>query len=190
MKVPWLRGHAGMPGARKSAVVGVAIAASLALAVPVASAAGPQTPSKAQCNGKTYKLGYDVFSGTQPFANLVTQGLMDAAKSVGCVTIVKTVDNLNGPVAVGNLKTLLNQKIDGFIDFQVLAPFQTPIQKLLKGAKIPGVAIVGAARPGAPDATPTPSRTRSSPRSPRPARSSSSATRAPCRACSRSSDPS
>jgi ABC-type sugar transport system substrate-binding protein len=150
MKVPWSRGHEGMPVVRKS-VLGVAVVASLALAVPAASAAGPQTPSKAQCKGKTYKLGYDVFSGTQPFANLVTQGLLDAAKKVGCVTIVKTVDNLNGPVAVGNLKTLLNQKIDGFIDFQVLAPFQTPIQKLLKGAHIPGVAIVGADLPGSPD---------------------------------------
>jgi ribose transport system substrate-binding protein len=152
MKVPWSRGHDGMPVVRKSAVVGAAaIAAALALGVPTAGAAGPQTPSKAQCKGKTYKLGYDVFSGTQPFANLVTQGLMDAAKKVGCVKIVKTVDNLNGPVAVSNLKTLLNQNIDGFIDFQVLAPFQTPIQKLLKSAKIPGVAIVGADLPGSPD---------------------------------------
>jgi ABC-type sugar transport system substrate-binding protein len=108
-------------------------------------------PSKAQCKKSSYKIGYDVFSGTQPFANLVTKGLQDAAKQLGCVTIVKTVDNLNGPVAVGNLKTLINQKIDGFVDFQVLAPFQTPITKLLSSAKIPGVAIVGASLAGSPD---------------------------------------
>ena len=108
----------------------------------------PVKPTKALCKKSSYKIGYDVFSGTQPFANLVTKGLYDAAKQLGCVTIVKTVDNLNGPVAVGNLKTLLNQKIDGFVDFQVLAPFQPAISKLLKGASIPGVAIVGADLPG------------------------------------------
>ena len=110
----------------------------------------PLTPTKALCKGGPYKIGYDVFSGAQPFANLVTKGLKDAGKKLGCVTIVTTIDNLNGPVAVANVKTLLNQGADGIIDFNVLAPFQLPIAKLLKTAGIPGVAIVGAELPGYP----------------------------------------
>ncbi len=115
-----------------------------------ATAADPPTPTKALCKKSSYKIGYDVFSGTQPFANLVTKGLNDAAKKLGCVTIIKTVDNLNGPVAVGNTKTMINQKIDGLVDFNVLAPFQPAIAKLIKAAGIPGVAIVGADLPGSP----------------------------------------
>lgn len=108
-------------------------------------------PTKALCKKASYKLGYDVFSESQPFAVTVSQGLKNAAKSIGCVTILTTTDNLNGPVAIGNLKTLLNEGIQGFVDFQVLAAFQPPITKLLANAKIPGVAIVGANLPGSPD---------------------------------------
>ncbi len=108
-------------------------------------------PSKALCKKASYKIGYDVFSEAQPFANLVTQGLVDAAKNIGCATIVKVTDNLNGPVAIGNLKTLIIEKIQGFVDFQVLAAYQPAITKILATAKIPGVAIVGANLPGSPD---------------------------------------
>ncbi|MDA8290098.1 MAG: substrate-binding domain-containing protein [Actinomycetota bacterium] len=108
-------------------------------------------PSKALCKKSHYKIGYDVFSGSQPFANLVTAGLVKAAQSIGCASIVKTIDNLNGPVAVGNLKTLVNEGIGGFVDFQVLAAYQPAIASELKSAKIPGVAIVGANLPGSPD---------------------------------------
>ena len=94
-------------------------------------------PSKALCKKASYKIGYDVFSGSQPFANLVTQGLDNAAKSIGCVTIVKTIDGLNGPVAIGNLKTLLVEKIQGFVDFQVLAAFQPAITKILATGRSP-----------------------------------------------------
>jgi len=94
-------------------------------------------PSKALCKKASYKIGYDVFSEAQPFANLVTQGLVDAAKSIGCATIVKVTDNLNGPVAIGNLKTLVIEKIQGFVDFQVLAAYQPAITKILATAKIP-----------------------------------------------------
>jgi ABC-type sugar transport system substrate-binding protein len=139
----------------RSRLLAVSAAALLLVAVFAFASAGagaapPVTPTKALCKQANYKIGYDVFSGTQPFANLVTKGLYDAAKKLGCVTLVKTVDNLNGPVAVANLKTLLTQQIVGFVDFQVLAPFQPAISKLLKAAKIPGVAVVGADLPGSP----------------------------------------
>ena len=129
--------------------------ASTALAGPKAhaSAAAPQDlahPTKALCKKDSYKIGYDVFSGNQPFAVSLTNGILDAAKKVGCVKILKTVDNLNGPVAVGNLKTLINEGIDGFIDFQVLAAYQTAMAKTLKSKKIPAVTVVGAELPGFP----------------------------------------
>ena len=63
---------------------------------------------------------------------------------------MKAVDNLNGPVAVGNVKTLLNEGIDGFVDFQVLANYQPAIAKLLKSGKVPAVTVVGATLPGFP----------------------------------------
>ena len=62
---------------------------------------------------------------------------MNSAKSIGCVTIVKTIDNLNGPVAIGNLKTLIVEGIKGFIDFQVLAAYQPAITKILAGRQDP-----------------------------------------------------
>jgi ABC-type sugar transport system substrate-binding protein len=119
-----------------------------------ASAAASQQdlahPTKALCKQAHYKIGYDVFSDSQPFAHSLTQGLVNAAKSIGCAEVVKTVDNLNGPVAVGNLKTLLNQGIQGFVDFQVLAAYQPAMSKILKQAKIPAVTVVGATLPGFP----------------------------------------
>jgi len=146
----WLR-LLSMTGAVTVLVLGSPGVASASTRTAAVRSPQIAAPSKALCKKSSYKIGYDVFSGTQPFADLVTQGLDNSAKSIGCVTIVKTIDNLNGVVAVANLKTLINEGIQGFIDFQVLAAFQPPIQKILAAAKIPGVAIVGANLPGSPD---------------------------------------
>jgi ABC-type sugar transport system substrate-binding protein len=108
-------------------------------------------PTKKLCKLKKYKIGYDVFSDSQPFAVSLTQGLEDAAAKVGCVTIVKTVDNLSGPTAVANTRTLINEGINGYVDFQVLAAFQPAIEKLLKAKKIGSVGVVGAVLPGFPN---------------------------------------
>ena len=151
-----------MPTARAARLLVSAIAAGLLVLAALGGAAKatsneatakispPIVPTKALCKGGPYKIGYDVFSGTQPFANLVSKGLRDAAKKIGCATVVTTVDNLNGPVAVANVRTLLNQGAHAIVDFNVLAPFQAPIAKLLKEKGVPGVAIVGANLPGYP----------------------------------------
>jgi ribose transport system substrate-binding protein len=131
------------------AMAGGAIASPKAPAGP-AKVQDLAHPTKALCKKDHYKIGYDVFSPNQPFAVSLTNGLVDAAKKIGCAEIIKTVDNLNGPVAVGNLKTLINQDIDGFVDFQVLAPFQNAMSKILKQKKIPAVTVVGAELPGFP----------------------------------------
>ena len=108
-------------------------------------------PTKALCKLKTtYKIGYDVFSNSQPFAVSLSDGLKAAAKSVGCAQIVSTVDNLSGPTAIANIHTLINEQINGFVDFQVLQAYQPAISKLLKAAKIPAVTVVGATLPGFP----------------------------------------
>jgi ABC-type sugar transport system substrate-binding protein len=140
------------------AVFGVAMTAGGAVAARTAGATKGSAaasldlahPTKALCKKSSYKIGYDVFSDTQPFAVSLTNGLIDAAKSIGCAQVVKAVDNLNGPVAVGNLKTLLNEGINGFVDFQVLANYQPAMAKLLKQAKLPAVTVVGATLPGFP----------------------------------------
>src|SRR5450432_2682163 len=102
MQGQWTNGRTSKavvrPHRRWSLLATAAILASV-LTVGVSSAgassssasSGPVKPSKALCKKSSYKIGYDVFSGTQPFANLVTKGLYDAAKQIGCVTLVKTV---------------------------------------------------------------------------------------------------
>lgn len=115
-----------------------------------AAALNLNNPTKALCKKSSYKIGYDVFSDSQPFAVSVGQGLKQAAASVGCVQILQTVDNMNGPVAIGNLHTLINEQIDGFVDFQVLAQYQPSIASILKQNKLTATDIVGAALPGSP----------------------------------------
>lgn len=107
-------------------------------------------PTKALCKKSSYKIGYDVFSDSQPFAVSLSTGLKQAAESVGCAQIIQTVDNQNGPVAIGNLHTLINEGINGFVDFQVLAQYQPAMSKILKSSKIPSVTVVGATLPGFP----------------------------------------
>lgn len=133
-----------LPAALLAAVMVVAVGGAVAKPTP------PIAASSNLCKGKTFKIGYDVFSSTQPFANLVTKGLKDAAKRTGCVTVITTVDNLNGPVAVGNVKTMLNEGANGIIDFNVLAAYQPAIAKLVKQAGVPADAVVGANLPGYP----------------------------------------
>ena len=61
---------------------------------------------------------------------------------MGCAEIVSTVDNLSGPTAIANLHTLINEGINGFVDFQVLSAYQPAMAKILKAAKIPAVTVV------------------------------------------------
>lgn len=144
------RGRFGLP----AAVAAMSAVAAMLVMVGASGAAPKPTPpiaaSSALCKGKTFKIGYDVFSATQPFANLVTKGLKDAAKKTGCVTVITTVDNANGPVAVANVKTMLNQGANGIVDFNILSAFQPAIAKLVKAAGVPANAIVGAELPGYP----------------------------------------
>ena len=131
-------------------VSGLAVATSGAGA-SVKAHSSLASPTKALCkSGKTYKIGYDVFSSSQPFAVSVTNSLKAAAKSVGCASVLVEVDNMNGPQAIANIKTEINEGINLFVDFQVLAPYQQAIANLLKAHHIKAVTIVGAELPGFP----------------------------------------
>ena len=150
----------------RSLAVGAASVALAAAAVVTGAAASParpaarqpqrvfpldlSNPTKALCKKPSYKIGYDVFSDSQPFAVTLSNGLKSSAKKVGCATIVQTVDNMNGPQAIANLHTLINEGINGFVDFQVLAAYQPAMAKILKTAKLPAVTVVGATLPGFP----------------------------------------
>jgi ABC-type sugar transport system substrate-binding protein len=136
-------------------VAGMAVATSGAGAAVKSSNAvtahSLSNPTKALCkSGKTYKIGYEVFSSSQPFAVSVSKSLVAAAKKVGCASVITEVDNMNGPQAIANVKTEINEGINLFVDFQVLAPYQQAIANLLKSHHIPAVTIVGALLPGFP----------------------------------------
>jgi len=133
-------GTASSPSAQPTVTASASGAAALNL----------NNPTSALCKKSSYKIGYDVFSDSQPFAVSVGQGLKQAAAKVGCVTILQTVDNQNGPVAIGNLHTLINEQINGFVDFQVLAQYQPAMATILKQSKLTATDIVGAALPGSP----------------------------------------
>lgn len=161
----WRRGHtAASAVAMGMLVIGVAACGSSGSGSTSGASSGggfntakevhkespPLQATSALCKGKKFTVGYDVFSSTQPFANLVTKGLKDAAAKTGCVNVITTVDNSNGPQAVGNVKTMLNEGANAIIDFNILATFQPAIAQLLKNAKVPGDAVIGANLPGYP----------------------------------------
>ena len=145
---------ATVAGALTAAVVvtgtGAAAATVPAAVKTTPAAVNLNNPTKALCKLKNYKIGYDVFSDSQPFAVSLSDGLKSAAASVGCAQVVQTVDNMSGPTAIANLHTLINEKINGFVDFQVLAAYQPAMAKILKSANIPAVTVVGATLPGFP----------------------------------------
>ena len=75
---------AGDDGADRVAVAmaGGAVAAPTAHTANAGAAAQPLDlahPTKALCKKASYKIGYDVFSGSQPFAVSLTDGLINAA---------------------------------------------------------------------------------------------------------------
>jgi ribose transport system substrate-binding protein len=106
-------------------------------------------PTSALCKGKTYTIGYDSFSDSQPFAVSVSKNLDEAAAKMGCVKLIKVVDNADPQTALSNVQSLAQQKVDGVILFQILADAQPAIAKTLSNAGIPGVATAVPA-PGMP----------------------------------------
>lgn len=106
-------------------------------------------PSPAQCAGRNYQLGFDMFSDSQSFALQTTEGIKKTAKLMGCVDVEVLTDGGDPARAVGNIKILIQKRKDGVMLAQVVAAAQPGIVKLLEKAKIPGLATYTPA-PGIP----------------------------------------
>jgi ribose transport system substrate-binding protein len=113
----------------------------------IASTIGKPTGASICAGGKTYKLGYDTFSDSESFAVQQAKALDALAKQLGCVTIVKLVDNANPTTAVQNARLFVQQKVDGVMTFNIIAAAAPQQIAILKAANIPvvstGVQVAG-----------------------------------------------
>jgi ribose transport system substrate-binding protein len=154
---------------RKVAVV-AAIALALTTALAGCSSTGTSTTSTAKVNsaaivkqigskspsksvicagGKQYKLGYDAFSDTDSFSVVEWNSLQALAKSLGCVTVTRLIDNANATQAVQNANIFVQQKMSGVMLFNIIAAAAPGQAKVLKQAGIPAL-TVGIPAPGLP----------------------------------------
>lgn len=97
-------------------------------------------PSPKMCKGKTYKIGADIFSSNEEFANAYVAGLKQVAKDVGCIKIVVLFDEVDAQRAVSDARTLADQKVDGVVNLQVIAAANAGVMQVYNAAKIPVVA--------------------------------------------------
>jgi len=112
-------------------------------------------PSPEMCEGKTYKIGSDIFSSNEEFANAYVQGLKDVAAQIGCVELSVLFNEVDAQRAVANAQTLSTQGVDGIVNLQVLAAANAGVMKVYDDASIPVVAgavpAPGATFVGVPD---------------------------------------
>lgn len=91
------------------------------------------------CGGREYTIGYDVFSDTESFAVLQQEDMERLAAKLGCVKLVKLVDNADPATALKNVNTFVQQGVDGVVLFQVVAAAQPGLMRVLDNAGIPAV---------------------------------------------------
>jgi len=106
-------------------------------------------PTKELCAGKTYKLGFDIFSDNESFALIVRKGMLETAKKMGCVTVEILSDNADPIKVQENLKIFIQKKYDGVMAAQVVAAAAPGAVRTMKDAKIPMVATF-VVHPGVP----------------------------------------
>jgi ribose transport system substrate-binding protein len=97
-------------------------------------------PTKALCDGKTWKLGFDIFSDNESFALIVRKGMLKTAKEMGCVKVEILSDNADPIKVQENLKIFIQKKYAGVMAAQVVAAAAPGAVRLMKEAKIPMVA--------------------------------------------------
>jgi ribose transport system substrate-binding protein len=102
------------------------------------------------CKRKLYTIGFDTYSLTQEFAAAENKGVLDLAKQLGCVKIIMLSDNADAATAVANVRTMIEQHIDGLYNSNVVSASQLAIDKLVKAANIPQSNSGGQTSPGAP----------------------------------------
>jgi len=106
-------------------------------------------PTQALCDGKKYKLGFDIFSDNESFALIVRQGMLATAKSMKCVTVEILSDNADPIKVQENLRLFIQKKYDGVMAAQVVAAAAPGAVRTMKDAKIPLVATF-VVHPGVP----------------------------------------
>ncbi|MEE8600309.1 sugar ABC transporter substrate-binding protein [Euzebya tangerina] len=109
------------------------------------------TPTADLCpdDGTTYVVGYDTFSESQEFAAARFDGLQMWEEELGCIEIIRAVDNADGATALANVRTFINREVDGVLLLQVVSDAQAGIVQELDEAGIP-VMATDIAAPGAP----------------------------------------
>jgi ribose transport system substrate-binding protein len=117
-----------------------------------AAIGNPFTPEakKELCKNGNLKIGYDTYSETQEFAVAVNGNIKKLADYLGCIKIVQLADNGDGTSAIANVQTMINQGINGLMNFQNVADAQIKIAQLVKNAGIPAEASGGPAQDNAP----------------------------------------
>jgi DNA-binding LacI/PurR family transcriptional regulator len=106
---------------------------------PRGHGAGLGQPTRRLCVRPRYRIGYEVFNETQPFARAVSASIAATARRLRCVTLLEATDNLDGATAVANVRSMLRAGIDGLVDFQVVPAAQKVIAGLVSRARVPAV---------------------------------------------------
>lgn len=150
----WSRQRWGISG-----VVGAALSGALAsvavLAAPAGAASGGDNTSQighttsALCAGKTYTIGYDAFSTTAPGTGTFLTSLQDVAHSLGCVTLISSVNNADPATAAADAQSFVSRGVSAAILFNAVTAAASGQLQIFKAAKIPVIQF-GAVAPGAP----------------------------------------
>ncbi len=106
-------------------------------------------PSPDLCGGHTYTIGYDSFSDTASGTGTFLATIKSVAASLGCVTIVHTINNVDPTTALQNARSFVSRHVDAAIVFNAVTANATGQVKIFQAAHIPVVQF-GAVDAGAP----------------------------------------
>lgn len=99
------------------------------------------TPTKAICQGKTYRIGVNIYSTGNTFGKDVIDGAQKIAKSLGCVKLVVLTDEFDAQKVVPNVQSLVQQKVDAVA---LLTATAAPFQQALSTAQDAGLPVATA----------------------------------------------
>jgi ABC-type sugar transport system substrate-binding protein len=101
------------------------------------------------CHGKKYRIGIDIYPTTITFGADVVKGAKDIGISTGCVTPIILEDNLNAETVIANVKSFIQQKVDGIALLNAVEAPENEAIALAKAAHIP-IVTASLGRPGTP----------------------------------------
>jgi ABC-type sugar transport system substrate-binding protein len=101
------------------------------------------------CYGKKYRIGIDIYPTTITFGADVVTGAKGIGISTGCVTPIILEDNLNAETVIANVKSFIQQKVDGIALLNAVEAPEDEAIALAKAAHIP-IVTASLGRPGTP----------------------------------------